>query len=130
MTSEPHLMTFLEGSLARIRSSTTKSPERQTTKLHEYLRYAVLRVLEGEVDHLPADWTPIDAVTIGYGIDEAMFDSWGSSEDCGTPPTAGGRVPASGCSSRKTTRRFPWITSLLQSGLLQSGFTPEWFTQG
>jgi len=43
-------------------------------------------VLEGEVDHLPADWTPIDAVTIGYGIDEAMFDSWGSSEDCGTPP--------------------------------------------
>jgi len=23
---------------------------------HEYLRYAVLRVLEGEADHLPADW--------------------------------------------------------------------------
>ena len=48
---------------------------------HEYLRYAVLRVLEGEADHLPADWTPIDGVTVGYGSDDAMFDSWGSSED-------------------------------------------------
>jgi hypothetical protein len=38
-------------------------------------------VLEGEADHLPADWTPIDAVTVGYGSVEAMFDSWGSSED-------------------------------------------------
>ena len=33
----------------------------------EYLRYAVLRMLEGEADHLPADWTPIDGVTVGYG---------------------------------------------------------------
>ena len=48
---------------------------------HEYLRYAVLRILEGQTDHLPTDWTPIDGVTVGYGSDEAMFDSWGSSED-------------------------------------------------
>lgn len=48
---------------------------------HEYLRYAVLRALEGEADHLPADWTVIDGVTVGYGSDEAMFDSWGSSGD-------------------------------------------------
>jgi len=38
-------------------------------------------VLEREADHLPSDWTPIDGVTVGYGEDEAMFDSWGSSED-------------------------------------------------
>jgi len=48
---------------------------------HEYLRYAVLRVLGGEADHLSADLTPIDGVTVGYGSDDAMFDSWGSSED-------------------------------------------------
>ncbi|ERG97302.1 MAG: hypothetical protein J07HQW2_03788 [Haloquadratum walsbyi J07HQW2] len=50
---------------------------------HEYLRYAVLRlrILEGQTDHLPTDWTPIDGVTVGYGTDEAMFDSCGSSED-------------------------------------------------
>nr|WP_256290813.1 hypothetical protein [Halobellus inordinatus] len=33
-------------------------------------------MLEGEADHLPADWTPFDGVTVGYGSDEAMFDSW------------------------------------------------------
>jgi hypothetical protein len=38
-------------------------------------------VLEGEADHLPAGWTPIDGVTVGYGSDEAMYDSWGSGED-------------------------------------------------
>jgi len=38
-------------------------------------------VLEGEAEHLPADWTLTDGVTVGYGSDEAMFDSWGSSED-------------------------------------------------
>jgi len=46
-------------------------------RAHEYLRYAVLRLLEGEAEHLPADWTPIDDVTVGYGSDEAMFDQWG-----------------------------------------------------
>jgi len=50
-------------------------------QVHEYLRYAVLRILEGQADHLPTDWTPIDGVTVGYGTDEAMFDSWDSSED-------------------------------------------------
>jgi len=29
-------------------------------------------VLEGEAEHLPADWTPIDGVTVGYGSDEAL----------------------------------------------------------
>jgi len=46
---------------------------------HEYLRYAVLRMLEGQTDHLPADWTSIHGVTAGYGSDEAMFDRWGAS---------------------------------------------------
>jgi len=48
---------------------------------HEYLRYAVPPGARREADHLPSDWTPIDGVTVGYGEDEAMFDSWGSSED-------------------------------------------------
>ena len=25
----------------------------------------------------PTGWTPINGVTVGYGSDEAMFDSWG-----------------------------------------------------
>ena len=40
---------------------------------HEYLRYAALRILEGQADHLPMGWTPIDGVTVGYGSDEAMI---------------------------------------------------------
>jgi len=44
---------------------------------HEYLRYAVLRLLEGEADETAADIREIDGVTVGYGEDEAMFDSWG-----------------------------------------------------
>ena len=44
---------------------------------HEYLRYAVLRLLEGEADELSVDVPQIDGVTVGYGKDEAMFDSWG-----------------------------------------------------
>ena len=48
---------------------------------HEYLRYAVFRVLEGQADHLQTGWTPIDGVTVGYGSDDAMFDSWSASED-------------------------------------------------
>jgi hypothetical protein len=43
---------------------------------HEYLRYAILRLLEGESDDAPADVPQIDGVTVGYGEDEAMFDSW------------------------------------------------------
>jgi hypothetical protein len=48
---------------------------------HEYLRYAALRILEGQADHLPTDWTPMDGITVGYGSDDVMFDRWGSSVD-------------------------------------------------
>jgi len=34
---------------------------------HEYLRYTVLRVVEGEAEHLSADWTPIDGVQLATG---------------------------------------------------------------
>ncbi|ACM58545.1 hypothetical protein HALDL1_00525 (plasmid) [Halobacterium sp. DL1] len=44
---------------------------------HEYLRYAVLRLLEGETDEISTDVPEIGGVTVGYGEDEAMFDSWG-----------------------------------------------------
>ena len=41
---------------------------------HEYLRYVVLRVLEGETDHQPVDRSPFNGVTVGYGSDDAMFE--------------------------------------------------------
>jgi hypothetical protein len=44
---------------------------------HEYLRYAVLRLLEGVADETVADVPEVDGVTVGHGEDEAMFDSWG-----------------------------------------------------
>jgi len=44
---------------------------------HEYLRYAVLRLLEGEADEISVDVPQIDGVTVGYGEDNAMCDSWG-----------------------------------------------------
>ena len=80
MMTEPYLTTVLEEAehVAKQHDQVARTTDNQT---HEYLRYAVLRVLEGESEHLPADWTPIDGVTVGYGSDEAMYDSWGSSED-------------------------------------------------
>ena len=45
---------------------------------HEYLRYAVLRLLEGEADETAADVPEFDGVTVGYGADKAMCDSWGN----------------------------------------------------
>lgn len=42
--------------------------------LHEYLRYAVLRLLEGDADQ----HSPTVDVTVGYGRDAAMADNWRS----------------------------------------------------
>ena len=80
------------------------------SQAREWLRYAVLRILEGQADHLPTNWTPIDGVTVGYDTDNAMFDSWGSSEDWWeTVP------PQEACTrfrfSRTVTRRFPVTSS-------------------
>ena len=47
---------------------------------HEYLQYVVLRILEGQADHIPMGCTPIKGVTVSYGSDEAMFNNWGVSE--------------------------------------------------
>ena len=43
---------------------------------HEYLRYAVLRLLEGEADETSVDVPQVDGVTVGYGEDKAMCESW------------------------------------------------------
>ncbi len=77
MMTEPYLTTVLEEAehVAKHYDQVARTADNQA---HEYLRYAALRVLEGEADHLPADWTPVDGVTVGYGSDEAMFDSWES----------------------------------------------------
>jgi hypothetical protein len=45
---------------------------------HEYLRYAVLRLLEGDANSIPEEVPQVDGVTVGYGRDQAMYDSWGS----------------------------------------------------
>lgn len=42
---------------------------------HEYLRYAVLRLLEGEADETSVEVSQVDGVTVGYGEDEAMYES-------------------------------------------------------
>jgi hypothetical protein len=43
---------------------------------HEYLRYAVLRLLEGEADEISVEIPKIDGVTVGYGKDKTMCESW------------------------------------------------------
>ena len=43
---------------------------------HEYLRYAVLRLLEGKTDETSVKVPQVDSVTIGYGEDKAMYESW------------------------------------------------------
>jgi len=80
MMTDRYLTTVLEEAehVAEQHDQVARTTDNQA---HEYLRYAVLRVLEGEADHLPADWTPVDGVTVGYGSDDAMFDSWSASED-------------------------------------------------
>ena len=80
MMTESYLTTLLEEAeyVVEQHDQVARTTDNQA---HEYLRYAVLRVLEGESEHLPADWTPIAGVTVGYGSDDAMYDSWGSSED-------------------------------------------------
>lgn len=44
--------------------------------VHEYLRFAVLRLLEVAPEDTYTDVEPVEGVTVGYGIDEAMADSW------------------------------------------------------
>jgi len=45
---------------------------------HEYLQYAVLRLLEGQSEAVAERFPQVDGVTVGYGRDKSMFDSWGS----------------------------------------------------
>ena len=43
---------------------------------HEYLRYAVLKLLEEGPSDPDSTLPRIDDVTVGYGQDTAMFESW------------------------------------------------------
>jgi hypothetical protein len=78
--TDDHLTTILEEA-EHVAEQHDQVAQTVDNRAHEYLRYAVLRILEGQADNLPTDWTPIDDVTICYGSDDATFDSWGSSED-------------------------------------------------
>jgi hypothetical protein len=45
---------------------------------HEYLRYAVLKLLEDGASDPDSTLPRIDGVIVGYGQDTAMFESWGT----------------------------------------------------
>jgi len=79
MMTEP--LTTVLGEAEHVAEQHEQAARTTVNQAREYLRYAVLRVLEDGSDHLPADWMPIDDVTVGYGSDEAVYDSWDSSED-------------------------------------------------
>lgn len=78
--TDRYLTTALEEaeSVAEQHEQVTRTTD---THAHEYLRSAVIRILDGEAEHLSRGCTPIDDVTVGYGNHDAIFDSWGSSED-------------------------------------------------
>lgn len=79
---------------------------------HEYLRYAVLRLLEGEADETSVVVPQIGGMTVGYGEDEAMFDSWAPAKTGGRQFRRRKRVPTPGCSSRMTTREYHGSSSM------------------
>jgi len=87
-----------------LQNSTTRSPGRQIIQHTKYLRYAVLRLLEGEADEISTDVPEIGGVTVGYGEDEAMFDSWGDDVEWWdiVPPRES--VPVSGSSTLTSTK--------------------------
>lgn len=72
--TDRYLTTVLEEAerVAEQHNLVAQSADKQ---VHEYLRYAVLRLLEGEGEERPQA-LQLDGVTVGYGSDEAMFDSW------------------------------------------------------
>lgn len=74
--SEPYLSAVLDEA-ERVVEQHDQIARSTDHPAHEYLRYAVLRLLEGVADETTAAVPQIDGVTVGYGGDEAMFDSWG-----------------------------------------------------
>ncbi|ELY84426.1 hypothetical protein [Natrinema gari] len=74
--SDPYLSAVLEEA-ERVAEQHDEIARSTDHPAHEYLRYAVLRLLEGEADETTADVPEIGGVTVGYGADDAMFDSWG-----------------------------------------------------
>jgi hypothetical protein len=101
--TDGYLPTILEEAehVAEPHDRTARTTDNQAD---EYLRYVVLRVLDGEAEHLPPDLTPTAGVTVGYGSVDAMFDNWGSSEYWRETPRPRRRVRASGCWSPTITR--------------------------
>jgi hypothetical protein len=74
--SDPYLSAVLDEA-ERVAEQHDQIARSTDDPAHEYLRYAVLRLLEGVADETVADVPEIDGVTVGYGEDAAMFDSWG-----------------------------------------------------
>ena len=101
--SDPYLSAVLEEA-ERVAEQHDQIARSTDHPAHEYLRYAFLRLLEGEVDETSADVPKIDGVTVGYGADDAMFDA-------GVTTSSGGRrcrpetgVPVSGSSTLTSTK--------------------------
>jgi hypothetical protein len=72
-----HLTTVLDEA-ERVAKHHEQVPQSSDHPEHEYLRYAVLRLLEGDANSIPEEVPQVDGVTVGYGRDQAMYDSWGS----------------------------------------------------
>jgi hypothetical protein len=74
MTDE-YLTTVLDEA-ERVAEHHEQVAQSSDNRYHEYLRYAVLRLLEGEATKIPIDVPQVDGVTVGYGADEVMYESW------------------------------------------------------
>jgi hypothetical protein len=124
--TEPYLTTVLEEAehVAEQHDQVGRTTDNEG---HEYLRYAVFRVFGKEADHSPANWSPIDGVTVGYGKFEAKASRF-SAERMSRQRRrdvrplelqrilVGHRPPQKACtrfrySSRTSTRRFPVTSS-------------------
>jgi len=61
-----------------LQNNTTRSPGRRTI---QHTRVSTVRrppaALKAETDETTTNGPEIDDVTVGYGEDDAMFDSWG-----------------------------------------------------
>ena len=75
--TERHLRAVL-AEAERVAEQYDQIAQTTNSSAHEYLRYAVLRLLEGDANSIPEEIPQVDGVTVGYGRDQTMYDSWGS----------------------------------------------------
>lgn len=75
--TESHLRAVLTES-ERVAEQYDQVAQTTNAPAHEYLRYAVLRLLEGDANSIPEEVLQVDSVTVGNGRDQETYDIWGS----------------------------------------------------